>query len=84
MKSFFRIVALLLALGTAGFWFGKGAHTGWSQNRVPVSKTDDVTGIVYTAYEDRFVPGIEVLGAGLAIATALLGVSLFFRSTPKP
>jgi hypothetical protein len=80
LKRLLLVSVLAVLAATAGYWAAKGAHTGWSQNRVPVSKTDEVTGIVFTAYEDRFVPGIEVLGAGGLAATCLLVAAIFVRS----
>ena len=79
-KRLLLISGLFVLAATAGYWAAKGAHTGWSQNRVPVSKTDEVTGIVFTTYADRFVPGIEVLGAGGLAATCLMRPAIFFRS----
>ena len=83
MKRSLSLAALAILLATVGFWWSQGAHTGWSQNRVPVSKTDEVTGINFTAYEERFVPGIEVLGAGAILSAVIFGSSFFIRSTPK-
>lgn len=79
-KRILLIAALLVGLFTTGWWALLGAHRGWSQNRVPVSQTDEVTGIAYTTYEDRFVPGLEVLGGGLALAGTLLTVAFSLRS----
>lgn len=72
-----RLVAAVLALATVSFWAAKGAHRGWSMNRVPVQTPDEVTGLVQVTYEERFVPGIEFLGAGLALAAGLAAVSVF-------
>ncbi len=77
-----RACSLLLVLVTVGFWAAKGAHRGWSQHRVPVRKIDEVTGIVFTAYEDRFVPGVEVLAAGSALAAAIFGATFLLRASP--
>jgi len=77
-----RALALLVLLGVAGFWAAKGAHRGWSQDRVPVPKTDEITGIPYTVYEDRYVPGVEVLAAGTALAAAIFGATFFLRTSP--
>lgn len=82
LRTTLRAAALVLLLATVGFWAAKGAHRGWSQNRVQVSRTDEVTGIVFTAYEVRFVPGVEVLGAGVALSAALAAASIFVRSLP--
>ncbi len=82
MRRSLQISALLLALGTAAFWAAKGAHRGWSQHRVPVKQVDEITGLDYITYEDRYVPGVEVLGGGLGLA-GLLGVASLFVSRPK-
>lgn len=73
------LAAAVLALGTVGFWAAKGAHRGWSQNRVPVKAVDEVTGLEHVTYEDRYVPGVDFLGGGLVLAGAVAGVSLFLR-----
>lgn len=83
MKKSLRLLALLLALASLGFWAAKGAHTGWSQDRVPVKQLDEVTGLEQTTYEDRYVPGVDFLGGGLALAGLLAGVSLFVRNQNK-
>ncbi len=73
------VASALLALGSVGFWAAKGAHRGWSQNKVPVKAVDEVTGLEHVTYEDRYVPGVDFLGGGLALAAALAGASLFLR-----
>jgi hypothetical protein len=73
------IAAALIFLGTVGFWALKGAHTGWSQNQVPIKQTDEITGIEFVTYEKRFVPGVEFLGAGVGFAAGLFVVSLLFK-----
>ncbi len=80
LRRLFRALALLVLIVAAGYWAAKGAHTGWSMHRVPVSQLDEITGIEYVIYEERFVPGIEWLGAGLGLAGLLFGTSFFFRS----
>jgi hypothetical protein len=85
-KSAFRPVlasaALLTLVGSLGYWLAKGAHRGWSQDRVPVPQTDEVTGIIFTTYETRFVPGIEIVAGGVALAAGLFAFSFVFRSQP--
>lgn len=83
MKKILQTIALGLFVATIGFWAVKGAHTGWSQNRVPMSKTDEVTGIVYTVYENRYVPGVDLLAGGVGLAGALLAVSFLLRPKNK-
>jgi hypothetical protein len=74
-----RLTALVLLIGTISFWSVKGAHPGWSQNQVPVKQTDEITGIEFVTYEQRFVPGVDFLGAGTGLAAGLFVVSLFFK-----
>ena len=83
MKRVLQTIALGLFVTTIGFWAFKGAHTGWSQNRVPMTKTDEVTGIVYTVYENRYVPGVDLLAGGVGLAGALFSVSFLLRPKNK-
>jgi hypothetical protein len=83
LKKILQTIALGLFVATIGFWAVKGAHTGWSQNRVPMSKTDEVTGIVYTVYENRYVPGVDLLAGGVGLAGALIAVSFLLRPKNK-
>lgn len=74
-----RIIGLTLIFGVIGYWGRAGAHTGFSQNKVPIQKVDEITGIVYTEFEDRFIPGIEVLAGGVGFGALLLIASFLFR-----
>lgn len=74
-----RILAIVVALAFAGTWFSLGANTGWTKTSVPVTEVDEITGIESQTWEDKFIPGIEFLGAGLFGALVLGGGSLFFR-----
>jgi hypothetical protein len=70
---------VIVLLATLVFWATAGAHRGWSQNRLPISKTDEVTGLTYVEYQDRFVPGVDVLAGGVGLGLALAFASLFLR-----
>lgn len=61
------------------YWGTQGAHRGWSMNKVPTQQTDEITGLSFTTYEDRFVPGIEVLVGSVGSGAALLLVAFFVR-----
>ena len=76
---FLRFAAAMVVLGTLGFWWAKGAHRGWSQHRVPTKQVDEITGLEFVTYEERYVPGVEVLAVGLGAGVLLLGTSFFFR-----
>lgn len=79
MKRILILLALVVAIGGAGVWLATGAHTGWSKNRVQTIEVDEITGIETPVYEDRFIAGVDFLGAALLGAGALAAGSLFFR-----
>jgi hypothetical protein len=81
MKKTLIVLALLLTLGTAGTWLATGAHVAWTKTSVPVKTLDEVTGIEGVTYQPKFIAGVDFLGAGLGVAAALAGASLFFRKT---
>ena len=74
------IFALVLGLGALCFWSLTGANRGWTKTSVPIKKTDEVTGIVYDDYQDRFTPGIDFLGAALIVAALSAGASLLISN----
>ncbi len=79
-RRIFRLLALTTFVGCVGFWAAKGARIGWSQHQVPIQEVDEVTGLDYVRYEDRFIPGLEWLAGGCAVAVFLFGTSFLFRS----
>jgi len=80
MKKVLRIVAAILAVGSIIFWAAAGANRGWTKTSVPRKIVDEVTGIEGVSYEKHFVPGVDFLGAALAGAGILAGISLFLRT----
>jgi len=84
MKQTFRIVALLVVLAAAGFWLTAGANRGWTKNQVAKKTLDDVTGIEGISYEQKFVPGLDFLGAAFVGAGILTGLSFLLRNKTKP
>lgn len=74
-----RATAALTVAAVLILWVAGGAHRGWSMNRVPLKKSDEITGIEYVEYEDRFVPGLEVLAGGAGASVLLFGLSFLFR-----
>jgi hypothetical protein len=71
-----RAAGVLLALFTVCFWAAKGYHRGWTKNQVRMDQVDEVTGIVYPTYVDRFVPGIDYLGGGIFAGAVLFAATL--------
>lgn len=82
MRTKLRVAALLLALAVLGFWLFGGPNLGWTKTSEPQKHVDPVTELEVNVYESRFVPGIDFLGAGLALAALLAGSSFFFRRAP--
>lgn len=74
-----RALAALILAGVLAAWIAGGAHRGWSMDQVPLKKTDEVTGLEYVEYEDRFVAGLDVLAGGIGAAVVLFGASFLFR-----
>jgi len=66
-------------------WLALGAHRGWTKTSVTRWEKDPVTEIDGPVIEKKFVPGIDLLVAGLAGALALFVVSLFVsKNKNKP
>ncbi len=81
MKKALLSAALVIALGGSATWLTTGAHRGWSQTSVPTMQVDEVTGIATPVYEDRFVAGMDFLGAALLIAGVLAISSFLIRKS---
>jgi len=79
VQKILRIVALVAALLVIGVWLATGAHRGWTKTSVTVVEIEPVTGLENPVQKKQFVMGVELLGAGLAAAVALAGLSLFFK-----
>ena len=75
LKIGLRGAALTLASASVLFWVALGSNRGWTKTTVPIPKKDPVTDQDYVEWQKKFVPGVEVLGAGLAAAAVLFGVS---------
>ena len=83
MKRTFRIIAAVLVVGAIAFWVAAGANRGWTKTRVPKKVMDEVTGLEGIQWQDKFVPGVDFLGAALLGAGFLAGVSFFVPAKSK-
>lgn len=81
MRTALRIVAVVIVSGAFIWWFQAGKNTGWTKDRVAVEKIDEITEITYTEYEERFVPGIDFLAAGLLGGLVIGGLTFVRRRT---
>jgi len=84
IRLILRLVSAFCLVFGIVYWSGKGAHTGWSMDRVPTTEVDEITGIEFITYKERFVPGIEWLGGAVGLAVLSFGLSFFFRNKEKP
>jgi len=82
MKRTLEILALAIVVATGILWFATGANRGWTKTSVEVKTLDEVTGIEEIKYRERFVPGVDFVGAALLGAGLLAGASLLFRNKP--
>ena len=83
MKKTLLILSLAIALAAGATWLGTGANRGWTKTSVPVKTLDPVTGIEGITYQNKFLPGVDFLGAAAVIAGTLAAGSLLFRSKNK-
>ena len=80
MRTNLRVMALVLFVGTIGYWVAAGANRGWTRTSVPKKVVDEVTGIEGVTYEKKFVPGVEFPAVATGVALALTGISFLFRT----
>ena len=47
-----------------------------------LEQTDEITGLVFTTYEERYVPGIDILGGALVVGALCFGLTfLLFKNS---
>lgn len=78
-----RALAALSAVAVIACWISLGAHLGWSQTRIPVQRTDSVTATTFTDYEERFLPGLDFLIAGLLGSAAIFALPLVIPKSQR-
>jgi hypothetical protein len=85
MKTTLRLIAAILIGGSIIFWAAAGANRGWTKTRIPIKTTDAVTGLEGIQWQDKFVPGVDFLGAAVLGAGILAGISFFVpRKSKQP
>jgi hypothetical protein len=79
--------AVCLVLITLIWWGLAGFHGGWTQTQIATVQVDEITGIEYTEYRSGFVPGVDFLFGGLAVALVFALKAFFlikiFSNKPK-
>ena len=79
-----RLAALVVCCSGLSFWFGGGLHMGWSKSTETRTETDEFTGLEYPVTVDKYVFGVEFLGAALAVSGGFLGLSFAFSKSARP
>ena len=82
MRKILHILAAVVAMAVVTLWLMTGAHWGWTQTQVTEMLVDPVTELEYPVIEDRFVAGVEIVGGGMLLALAFVGVSFLFAKQP--
>ena len=57
---------------------------GWSKSTETRTEIDEVTGLEYPVTVGKYVFGVELLGAALAVSGGLLGLSFGFSKPARP
>ena len=83
MKKTLRLIAAAFLAGAVIFWATAGANRGWTKTHIPVKTVDTVTGLEGVQWQDKFVPGVDFLGAALLGAGILAGISIFVPMSSK-
>ena len=83
MKRTLRIIAGVLIIGAIAFWAATGANRGWTKTHVPKKITDEATGLEGIQWQEKFVPGVDFLGAAFLGAGVLTGLSFFVPAKPR-
>lgn len=87
MKLSFRTITRLLALFVLStclsWWWFSGADVGWTKTYVTIPATDEITGIQYEVKQEKFVPGVDFVAAGIGLSFGIFAASFLF-SPRKP
>lgn len=78
-RVLFRMLSGIAAMFLFAYWAAAGANRGWTKTQIPVTQIDEITEIEYVVYKDHFMPGVELLGAGLFLCVALFAVTFVGR-----
>lgn len=76
LRLFIRWAAVAGFAAVVAWWVWAGRNPGWTKDKVAIQKIDEVLEMPYVEYEERFVPGVDLVAA--AGLTALLACGLTF------
>jgi hypothetical protein len=83
MNRILRLIAATFLAGSIAFWAAAGANCGWTKTHVPKKIEDPATGLEGVQWVEKFVPGVDFLGAAVLGAGILTGISFLCRPKLK-
>lgn len=83
MKTATRLAALFISLITVALWFFGGPNLGTTKITEAVRAVDSATGSENVSHETRFLPGIDFLAAGLALAAIVWASGRLMRPSHR-
>ncbi len=74
-RTFTRLLALFILSTSLSWWWVSGADMGWTKTYVTIPATDEITGIQYEVKQEKFVPGVDFLVAGIGLSLGSFAAS---------
>lgn len=75
LRKGIRIFSAVCLVGVLVAWLALGANRGWTKTSVATQNVDEITGIEFSVFENRFVPGVEFLAVGIGGSLVLAALS---------
>jgi len=83
LRTITRLLALFVLSTCLSWWWFSGSDMGWTKTYVTIPATDEVTGIPYEVKQEKFVPGVDFVAAGIGLSFGIFAAS-FLLSPRKP
>jgi hypothetical protein len=84
LRTITRLLALFILVTCLSWWCFSGADMGWTKTYVTIPATDEITGIAYEVKQEKFVPGVDFVAAGIGLSFGIFAASfLFSQKKPK-
>ena len=74
-RTLTRLLALIILSTCLSWWWFSGADMGWTKTYVTIPATDEITGIQYEVKQEKFVPGVDFLVAGIGLSLGSFAAS---------
>jgi len=81
LRTITRLLALFILSTCLSWWWFSGADVGWTKTYVTIPATDEITGIQYKVKQEKFVPGVDFVAAGIGLSFGIFAAS--FLLSPR-